>query len=96
VCREGAISIKKSYWLAHRLLESNAIAVYGDLYRLTLEMNNFDVVLIGCILLHLANPRRVVHDLAERTNQTIVITDVLPKPPRKSQCSVAMELRPGR
>lgn len=69
---------KDSYWLSHRLLNSKAKVYYGDVYALPEELGMFDIVILGAILEHLADPIRALASVARVAKSQIVInTDLL-------------------
>jgi 2-polyprenyl-3-methyl-5-hydroxy-6-metoxy-1,4-benzoquinol methylase len=49
-------TLKNSYWMAHRLYQSQNKVYYGDLYELPADLGQFDVVVIGQVLIHLKDP----------------------------------------
>jgi SAM-dependent methyltransferase len=70
---------KNGYWLAHRLLGSEARVHYGNVYSLPDELGQFDVVLLGQILVHLQNPLAALTAAAQRAREHLVIVErVLP------------------
>lgn len=81
VHREMMQRLRNSYWLAHRVLESNARVHYGSAYSIPDDLGRFDVSVIGCVLLHNKQPLRILENCARLTNDTIVIVEVF----RKSQ-----------
>ena len=64
---------KNAYWFAHRLRQSKARVVYGDVYALPDNIGQFDVVILGAILEHLADPIRALASVAKHAGKTIVI-----------------------
>jgi SAM-dependent methyltransferase len=69
---------KNGYWLAHRLLNSNARAFYGDVYCLPREVGLFDVTIVGAVLEHLRDPIAALTSISRLTEDTLVInTDLL-------------------
>ncbi len=67
--------LKNAYWLAHRLKKSKAKVVYGNVYRIPKEINNLDISVFGCILLHLKNPFEALQSGLKMTRETAIITD---------------------
>ena len=47
--------------------------VYGDVYALPEDIGRFDVVILGAILEHLADPIRALASVAKHAGKTIVI-----------------------
>ena len=79
----GYVRWQQAYWLAHRLLSSQALVYYGDVYALPVELGLFDVVLVGSLLEHLGDPIRALASITARCRQTLVInTEVHPSDER--------------
>jgi SAM-dependent methyltransferase len=68
-------SIKRSYWLAHRELGSQARVYYGDAYDLPASLGLFDVVIVGQILVHLRDVIRAVTSISRRCADTLIIAE---------------------
>ena len=64
---------KNAYWFTHALKKSKAKAVYGDIYALPDAIGQFDVIILGAILEHLADPIRALASVARHASDTIVI-----------------------
>jgi 2-polyprenyl-3-methyl-5-hydroxy-6-metoxy-1,4-benzoquinol methylase len=64
---------KNAYWLCHRLLESKAKVYYGNVYKLPIELGQFDVAIIGSVLEHLSDPINALASISRLTKETIVI-----------------------
>ena len=72
---------QNAYWLAHRLLESRAKAFYGDVYDLPAGLGTFDVIIVGAILEHLADPLKALYSLSRHAGDFIIInTDYIDSP----------------
>lgn len=69
--------LRNSWWFTRRMLGFSATAIYADIYDPPADLGPFDVAVFGAILLHLAHPFRALQRAAERTRDTIVVTDVL-------------------
>jgi hypothetical protein len=67
--------MKRSYWLAHRLLGSEARAYYGNLYRLSEFLYPVDVVHIGQILVHLRDPLGALTQAGLLARRRLVIVE---------------------
>ena len=67
--------LTNSYWLAHRLFGSRARVVYGDVYDIPKDIGEFDVVVVGQILVHLSDPVRALSSIMDRCRERIVITE---------------------
>ena len=68
-------AIKRSYWLAHREFHSRAEAFYGNAYELPEALGQFDVVIVGQILVHIRDTIRVLTSIAQRCRQTLIIAE---------------------
>jgi len=67
--------INNSWWFHHRELHSSARIAYGDIYNVPEDLGRYDTSFFGCILLHLRDPFRALHQAAAHTDHTIVVTD---------------------
>ena len=68
-------ALKNSYWLAHREFNSKARVYYGNIYDLPSELGQFDVVMVGQILVHLSNVIQALTSVASRCGDTLVIAE---------------------
>jgi SAM-dependent methyltransferase len=66
-------TMKKSYWLAHRLYGSQALVHYGNIYRLPEALGKFDVAFVGSILEHLSDPISALGSISKVTAERMVI-----------------------
>jgi hypothetical protein len=48
--------LKNSYWFSHAALQSNARVYYGDAYNLPAALGEFDIAVMGAVLLHCRDP----------------------------------------
>jgi hypothetical protein len=71
--RERSIN---AYWYAHRALGSRARLVLGSIYDMPAGLGEFDVVVLGAILLHLRDPFRALLSVSKLAADVIVITDL--------------------
>ncbi len=70
---------KNAYWLCHRLLKSQAKVFYGDIFRLPLELGQFEVTIVGAVLEHLNDQITALASIARLTSETmIIVTPLLP------------------
>jgi O-methyltransferase len=69
--------IHNSWWYMHRLYGSSAKLVHGDLYQLPQDLGEFDIAVFGAILLHLREPWGAIQEVAKRTKERIVVTDLI-------------------
>ena len=83
-CEKHTAAMKawhRSYWLTHRLIGSKVKARYGDVYALPQDLGRFDVVVLGAILEHLADPLAAMREAARVTTDLLVInTDFIDTP----------------
>jgi hypothetical protein len=71
--REVMRRLKNSWWFAHAAHGSSARVHYGSAYALPDELGEFDVALMGSVLLHVENPLRIVEQCALRANRLIIV-----------------------
>jgi hypothetical protein len=64
---------RRAYWLAHRLTGSQVKCHYGDVYSLKPELSIFDVVIVGSVLEHLADPVKALASVARHAGQHMII-----------------------
>ncbi len=64
-----------SYRLAHHLLKSNAVPLFGDIYRLGDIAPKSDVTIVGQVLVHLRDPFGALEQIARCTTDTLVIAE---------------------
>ena len=69
--------VHNSWWNMHSLYGSSAKLVHGDLYHLPGDLGEFDVAVFGAILLHLREPWGAISEIASRTTERIVVTDLI-------------------
>ena len=74
---DSMIQMKKGYWYAHSRLGSKVQAYYGDIYDIPDEVGDFDVAIIGQILVHLKHPLSCIEQVAARVKPGghLVITE---------------------
>ena len=68
---------KNAYWLCHRLLNSRAEVVYGDIYHLPAELGQFDIAFVGSVLEHLSDPINALASICRLVREKIVIVSPL-------------------
>ena len=71
---------QNGYHLAHRALQSNAVAVYGDVYAMPKSLGTFDIVLVCALLEHLSDPIKALASIARRTADIMVLGAYIPAP----------------
>jgi SAM-dependent methyltransferase len=72
---ETVEGVKQSYWFTHERIGSKAKAFYGDICDLPEELGQFDVTVVGQILVHLSDPVSAFSNVARRCSGTMVITE---------------------
>ena len=65
------------WWYLHRTLGSSAKFVQGNIYDMPADLGTFDVTLVGAILLHLREPWGALSQAAQRTTETMIVTEPL-------------------
>lgn len=70
-------SLNNSYWLAHRMLKSNAKVVYGSVYDVPEAIGPVDVSVYGSILLHLRDPFLALQSGLNLTQETVIVEETL-------------------
>jgi len=77
------VEMKRGYWYAHSRLQSKVRAYYGDIYDIGENIGNFDVAIIGQILVHLKHPLTCIEQVAKRIKPggTLIITEGMLKSP---------------
>ena len=67
--------LKNSYWFSHAALDSKAKVYYGDVYNLPAALGQFDIAVMGSVLLHCRDPLRIVEQCGKMAS-SLVITDM--------------------
>jgi SAM-dependent methyltransferase len=65
--------LKNSYWFSHTALQSKAKVYYGDAYNLPEALGEFDIAVMGAVLLHCRDPLRIVEQCAKRAKSLIIV-----------------------
>jgi hypothetical protein len=73
--REHMRRLKNSWWFNHQAFKSHAKLAYADVYDLPSEIGQFDVAVVGALLLHTRSPLQILEQCARRAD-TLVITDM--------------------
>jgi hypothetical protein len=66
-----------AWWYLHREYQSKARLVHGDIYHLPDDLGQYDLVVLGSILLHLRDPFSALQQAAHHASDTIVVTDTV-------------------
>ncbi len=83
--REGLLQVMQdtidrnhdAWWYLHRTLGSSAKFVQGNIYDMPADLGTFDITLVGAILLHLREPWGALSQAAQRTTETMIVTEPL-------------------
>jgi hypothetical protein len=75
--RAGARLLRNGFWFAYKQFHSRARVVYTNVYDLPPDIGNFDVAVLGMVLLHLRDPLLALSKCAEYAN-TLIVTELLP------------------
>jgi O-methyltransferase len=67
--------LKNSYWFSHAALRSKAKVYYGDVYDLPAALGEFDIAVMGSVLLHCRDPLRIVEQCGKMA-KALIITDM--------------------
>jgi SAM-dependent methyltransferase len=67
--------LKNSYWFSHAAHRSKARVYYGNVYDLPASLGEFEIALMGSVLLHCRDPLRVVEQCG-KIAQTLIIVDM--------------------
>ncbi len=73
-------TVQRSWWWTKVEHDLQAQVAYGTVYDLPDDLGEFDVSVLGAVLLHLRDPFGAMMQVAARTTETIVVTDL--EPPR--------------
>jgi SAM-dependent methyltransferase len=70
-----------AWWLAHRLFNSTARAVYGHVYSIPAQIGPVDISTFGSLLLHVRDPFLALQNALRLTRESVIITDLHPQQP---------------
>lgn len=76
--------LHRAWWLAHRLFDSDAKVSYGTVYDISADIGRVDVATFGSVLLHLRDPFLALQRGAALADETVIVTDQLHVPRRRS------------
>jgi O-methyltransferase len=65
--------LKNSYWFSHAAHRSKAKMYYGDVYNLPSSLGEFDIAVMGSVLLHCRDPLRIVEQCGKKARSLIII-----------------------
>jgi O-methyltransferase len=67
--------VRNSFWYLHTLNHSEVELFETSAYELPSELGQFDIGLLGSILLHCSSPVRMIESLSRRVSETIIICE---------------------
>ena len=65
--------LKNSYWFSHAALRSKAKVYYGDVYNLPAALGEFDLAVMGSVLLHCRDPLRIVEQCGKIARALVIV-----------------------
>jgi hypothetical protein len=69
--------IVNSYWLCHSAHRSRAGVYYGSVGEVPRALGEFDISVLGCVLLHSKHPLRILEHCARSTREAIIVVEPL-------------------
>jgi hypothetical protein len=69
--------LNNAYWFCHRLNNSQAKMVYGNIYNIPEEIGLVDVTVYGSVLLHLRDPFLALQNGLKLTREAVIVTEAL-------------------
>ncbi len=76
--------LKNSYWFSHAALQSKAKVYYGDAYNLPAALGEFDIAVMGAVLLHCRDPLRIIEQCRKKSEITHHRRQVPSRPGRRA------------
>jgi hypothetical protein len=73
--REHVRRVNNAFWLCHAAFGSHARKVHGTAYTVPEAIGAVDVVVCGCVLLHLRDPFLALQRALRLARQTVVVTE---------------------
>jgi hypothetical protein len=70
--------VNNAWWFSHRLLQSDAKMLYGNIYEIPKGIGEVQVTTFGSVLLHVRDPFLALQRSAELTSDTIIVTEATP------------------
>lgn len=67
--------LKNSYWFSHAAHRSKARVYYGNVYDLPASLGEFEIAVMGSVLLHCRDPLRIVEQCG-KIARTLIIVDM--------------------
>jgi O-methyltransferase len=65
--------LKNSYWFSHAAHQSKSKIYYGDVYNLPAALGQFDIAVMGSVLLHCRDPLRIVEQCGKMARSVIIV-----------------------
>ena len=65
--------LKNSYWFSHAAVQSKAKMHYGDAYNLPAALGEFDIAVMGAVLLHCRDPLRIVEECGKMAKSLVIV-----------------------
>jgi SAM-dependent methyltransferase len=75
--KRGIRKLNNSYWLNHRVHQSQARVVYGTVYAMPSQIGPVDISVVGALLLHLRDPFLALYNALRLTRSTVIVTDTV-------------------
>ena len=69
------IGVRNSFWYLHHLYQSKVRLFEADAESIPLEAGQFDIGVLGAVLLHCREPLAIMEGVARRVRDTMVVTD---------------------
>jgi SAM-dependent methyltransferase len=73
--RESLDRVMNSFWYAHRLFGSRVPVAQGNVYAIPESIGEFDVALVGSVLLHLRDPFLALSQVAKQVRETLIVAE---------------------
>lgn len=68
--------VRNAFWYAHQAFGSRVRMIEADSYHLPDSVGPFDVSVLAAVLLHTRRPFDLLQSVAERTTQTVIVTEM--------------------
>ena len=81
--------LKNSYWFSHAAHHSQAKVYYGDVYNLPSSLGQFDIAVMGSVLLHCRDPLRIVEQCGKIATILIIVDMFYPDLESAPVCRLA-------
>jgi len=73
--KERVRKLNNAYWLAHRVLHSNAKMVHSTVYSIPEKIGPVDITMISSVLLHVRDPFLALQSALRITKETVIVTE---------------------